>query len=91
MAVGAAGIAATGSVLGCGKEPEDTPPKGADENAKPSFEVPPDPIPEEDIKETVTTDVVVCGAGISECVRCSCRQRGSKVSAGKGATSSFRG
>lgn len=93
MAVGAAGIAATGSLVGCGKEPEDTPPKGADENAKPSFEVPPDPIPEEEIKETVTTDVVVCGAGISGmCAAVAAAQEGAKVVLlEKGATSSFRG
>jgi fumarate reductase flavoprotein subunit len=30
-----------------------------------SFETPPDPIPEKDIKETITAEVIVCGGGIS--------------------------
>jgi fumarate reductase flavoprotein subunit len=34
-------------------------------NYKASFEVPPSPIPERDIKERITTDVVVVGAGIA--------------------------
>jgi fumarate reductase flavoprotein subunit len=32
---------------------------------KASFEVPPPPIPEKDIKEKMTADVVVLGAGIA--------------------------
>ncbi|MFY9140542.1 MAG: FAD-dependent oxidoreductase [Thermacetogeniaceae bacterium] len=95
MAVGAAGIAATGSLVGCGNEQptEDAPSNGADEEAKASFEVPPEPIPEEDIKETVTTEVVVCGAGISGmCAAVAAAQEGAKVVLlEKGATSSFRG
>ena len=34
-------------------------------HCKTSFEVPPPPIPPRDIKEKITTDVVVVGAGIS--------------------------
>jgi fumarate reductase flavoprotein subunit len=34
-------------------------------NSKPGFEIPPPPVATRDIKETVTTDVVVVGAGIA--------------------------
>lgn len=63
-AVGAVGVASASILAGCGLgggqgEPQSTP----ETQIKVSFETPPPPIPEKDIKETVTTDVLVVGAG----------------------------
>jgi len=50
-------------------EDEPGPPELSKKQAVPpikySFETPPEPIPEKDIKETITSEVVVCGGGIS--------------------------
>jgi len=94
VAVGAAGIAAAGALAGCGEETgTKTPPKEGEEPKKLSFEVPPEPIPEKDIKETVTADVVVCGAGLAGmCAAISAAQAGAKVVLlEKGSTISLRG
>ncbi len=56
--VGAAAVAGAG-VLGATPAAAQTP------VAKYSFEVPPPPIPDKDIKETITTDILVIGAGTS--------------------------
>lgn len=70
-AAGAAGVAAVGVLGSCGQEeapaPEaECPPCPTAEAGGPvtySFETPPAPIPDSDIKETITTDVLVIGAG----------------------------
>ncbi len=73
-AVGAAGVAVTGVVAGCGpnvvsQEEADAmkataTPTSVSTNAV-SFETAPDPIPDSQIKETVSADVVIVGAGDS--------------------------
>ncbi|SDE56962.1 FAD-dependent oxidoreductase [Sporomusa acidovorans] len=67
-ALGVIGVASAGLLAGCGKQTT----AGAKTNGqvpqgspKYSFEVPPPPIPESDIKQTVTVDVVIIGAGPS--------------------------
>ena len=75
-AVAAVGLAAGGLLAGCAQESaapppsEQTPAATPDQtpvapNGKASFEVAPPPIPDSEIKETVTTDVVVVGAGLA--------------------------
>lgn len=96
IAVGAAGIAAAGTLGGCGQESattSKTSSKVAGEPGKASFEVPPPPIPEKDIKQTVTADVVVCGGGLAGmCAAISAAQAGAKVVLlEKGSITSFRG
>lgn len=58
---------AAGSVVGCAptasKQADGS--SGTSEQARWSFEVPPEPIAESDIKETIESDVVVVGAGIA--------------------------
>lgn len=65
-AVGAVGVASASILAGCGL--------GGGQNESPatldtqtagtaSFETPPPPIPEKEIKQTITTDVLVVGAG----------------------------
>jgi fumarate reductase flavoprotein subunit len=45
-----------------------------------SFEIPPEPIPSGDIKETVSTEIVIVGAGISgTCAAVSAAEEGAKV------------
>ena len=69
-AVGAAAVAGAGALASCGPAPApecpECPPCPTPEAAVPEkadFEVPPPPIPASDIKETLTADVVVVGAG----------------------------
>jgi fumarate reductase flavoprotein subunit len=70
-AVGAAGLAASGTLAGCGGSaaPEEVEPApSGQESTAPQqweWETPPAPIAQGDIKETVTTDVVVLGAGVA--------------------------
>ncbi|MBN1316431.1 MAG: FAD-dependent oxidoreductase [Anaerolineales bacterium] len=78
-AAGAAAVAGAAVLTGCADQtpeavPEPAPtcaPCPTPEPAKTvecgtySFETPPDPIPDSDIKETVTTDILVIGAGTS--------------------------
>jgi fumarate reductase flavoprotein subunit len=66
-AVAAIGVASAGLISGCGKN---TTPQKVDKATDPkavkwSFEIPPEPIADKDIKETVIADVVVVGAGVS--------------------------
>lgn len=63
-AVGAAGLASAGLLSGCGLggQPDQAAPP-SDSAAKSGFEVPPPPIAEKDIKQTVATEVLVVGAG----------------------------
>lgn len=80
-AVGAAGVASAGILAGCGiggsnEKTETT----MSESGKPSFLNPPDPIPESEIKKTVTADVVVVGAGMAGlCAAISAAEEGAKV------------
>lgn len=64
-ALGTAGVASAGLLAGCGVK------SGADEKTAPatagkaSFEIAPPPIPDKDIKNTRTADLIVVGAGTS--------------------------
>lgn len=62
-AIGAAGIASAGLLAGCGQEEPKTQTPEAGKEGEASFEVPPEPIPDSEIKKTVTADVIVIGAG----------------------------
>lgn len=62
-AIGAAGVASAGFLAGCGQEEPKTQTPAPGEAGKASFEVAPPPIPDSEIKNTVTADVVVVGAG----------------------------
>jgi fumarate reductase flavoprotein subunit len=70
-AAGAAGLAATGALAGCGGSaaPQETEPEPSGGEATAprqwEWETAPPPIPQSQIKETVTTDVVVLGAGVA--------------------------
>jgi hypothetical protein len=70
LGVGALGI----GVAGCTPPAEpsgETPPPAGNSNSEPtgakqySFEIPPDPVPEEQIAETITADTIVIGSGCS--------------------------
>ena len=60
-----AGVAASGMLAGCGEKPEQPAPTPgtAGTAGKASWEIAPPPIPDSQIKETFSTDVVVVGAG----------------------------
>jgi len=69
-AAGAAGLAATGALVGCGGSavPQEPEPEPSGEPSAPQgwdWETAPPPIAQGDIKETVTADVVVLGAGVA--------------------------
>lgn len=70
-AAGAAAVTTAGLIAGCGPKqtaapaPEGEAAVGGVAASQPSFLNPPAPIDPKDIKETVSTDVVVVGAGIS--------------------------
>lgn len=78
-AISAAGIAAASLLPGC--SPKGTSQQNAPgEAGKASFETPPAPIPDSEIKNTVNTEVVVVGAGMSGlCAAISAVQSGAKV------------
>ncbi|MGB4504489.1 MAG: FAD-dependent oxidoreductase, partial [Syntrophaceticus sp.] len=82
-AFGAAGVAASGLLVGCGGKNGSTEEKketDSDEKGKLSFEETPKPIPDSEIKETVDADVVVVGAGLSGlCAAISAAEEGAKV------------
>lgn len=65
------GFAAAGAGALAGCSPQVVPSEATSEpqapaaSAQPSFLTPPDPIPDSEIKETVTADVVVVGAGVA--------------------------
>jgi fumarate reductase flavoprotein subunit len=63
-ALAAVGIAAGGLLTGCSKKAS-VPESGQTEEVKAKFEIPPAPISDKDIKETIATDIVVVGAGFA--------------------------
>lgn len=74
VASGVAGIAASGPLKGSQKE------AASPTVCKMSWEIPPPPIPEKEIKGTVTADVVVIGAGVAGiCTALSAAEGGAKV------------
>ena len=80
-ALGTVGIAAAGILAGCGDDQTAAPGNetGAGENL-PSFLKPPPPIPESEITETITADVIVIGGGMSGlCAAMSAAEEGAKV------------
>lgn len=86
-AIAAVGVASGGLLTACGEkaaEPQPQPDAPAQAEAgaggKASFEIAPEPIPDSEIKETITTDVVVVGAGFAGmCAAVSAGQEGAKV------------
>lgn len=61
-AISAVGLASASLLSGCGQD-EVNPDASSDKNLKPSYETPPAPIPEKNIKRTISADVVVIGGG----------------------------
>lgn len=70
-AIGVAGVAAIGSLTGCNSSSTNESSSTAAAKEEPleeqtwSFETPPDPIPDDKIKEVLDADVVVVGAGVA--------------------------
>lgn len=94
-ALGTAGLASVG-LLGCGQSEEQAAPQSASpvpEAGQPGFMQPPKPIADSEIKETVDTDVVVCGAGKAGlCAAIAAAQAGARVVLlEKGDFTGFRG
>ncbi|AFV12594.1 fumarate reductase flavoprotein subunit FccA [Thermacetogenium phaeum DSM 12270] len=92
--LGSAGLACAGILAGCGRSEEGSQSSQiSGEEAKPSFMKPPAPIADSEIKETVTTDVVVCGAGMAGlCAAIAAAEGGAKVVLlEKGNCTGFRG
>lgn len=93
-ALGTAGLASAGLLAGCG-QPEESAlqPATPAETASPVFMQPPEPIDDSEIRETVNTDVVVCGAGMAGlCAAIAAAQAGAKVVLlEKGDFTGFRG
>lgn len=93
-ALGTAGLASAGLLAGCGQAEKDSQtPSASDEAGKPSFMEAPAPIADSKIEETVTTDVVVCGAGMAGlCAAVAAAEGGAKVVLlEKGECTGFRG
>ncbi|NLV17585.1 MAG: FAD-binding protein [Syntrophomonadaceae bacterium] len=80
-AIGTAGVAATGFLTGCGKEEPNGAGNGTDAAAElPSFLKQPAAIPDSQITETVTADVIVIGGGMSGlCAAMSAAEEGARV------------
>ncbi|HEX3011420.1 MAG TPA: FAD-dependent oxidoreductase [Syntrophomonadaceae bacterium] len=80
-AIGAVGVAGVGLLGGCSpKQTNSTSTQNTSQNGKYSFEIAPDPIPDSEIKKTVTADVVVVGAGLAGlCASVSAAQSGAKT------------
>lgn len=94
-ALGTAGLASAGLLAGCGQgeEGSSSSPQSAVDAGKPAFMQPPAPIADSEIKETMNTDVVVCGAGMAGlCAAVAAAQAGAKVVLlEKGDFTGFRG
>lgn len=94
-ALGTAGLASAGLLAGCGQgeEGSSSSPPSAVDAGKPAFMQPPAPIADSEIKETINTDVVVCGAGMAGlCAAIAAAQAGAKVVLlEKGDFTGFRG
>ena len=91
-ALGTAGLASAGILTRCGPT-DDGASQSSPDAEKPAFMQPPAPIADSDIKETVTTDVVVCGAGMAGlCAAIAAAQGGARVVLlEKGEYTGFRG
>lgn len=61
-AISAVGLASVGLLAGCGQD-EVSPGASTDKTSQTSYETPPAPIAEKDIKRTISADVVVVGGG----------------------------
>ena len=82
-AAGAVGLAAAGLLTGCESQetPTSTPcPEPTAASGQFAWETAPEPIPEDQIKETVESDIVVVGGGFSGlCCALSGREAGAEV------------
>lgn len=74
-------LSSAGTLIGCGTSEETpAPSETTSESAAPSFLKKPDPIPNGEIKKTVTADVVVIGAGMSGlCAAMAAAEEGANV------------
>lgn len=92
-AIAAVGAASAGVLAGCASKQTGQPASSSNATGKASFEVPPAPIPDSQIKKTIAADIVVVGAGLAGlCAATSAAQAGAKVVLlEKGKTPSFRG
>ncbi|PKU26112.1 FAD-dependent oxidoreductase [Telmatospirillum siberiense] len=82
LVAGVAGVASAAGVAGVAAAATPAPDaqKAAAVSAKPSWENPPEPIPESQIKSTVTADMVIIGAGIAGLVAAhAASEQGAKV------------
>lgn len=78
-AIGTAGLAAATMLSGCSTKDEIMTAEKAAEG-KWSFEIPPDPIPDSKIKETISADIIVIGAGMAGlATACSAIEKGADV------------
>lgn len=81
-ALGTVAVSSIGVLAGCAASPDEAPDAQAPvaTDGKPSFLTPPPPIPESEIKETFTADVIVVGGGMSGlCAAMSAAEEGAKV------------
>ncbi|HZJ85284.1 MAG TPA: FAD-dependent oxidoreductase [Syntrophomonadaceae bacterium] len=81
-AIGTVAVSSIGVLAGCTKSPDEVAQEGAGsgEVGRPSFLDPPKAIPDGQIKETLTADVIVVGGGMSGlCAAMSAAEEGAKV------------